>query len=527
MKFLGAIEVDQIQKMIFETDKLKEMIGASRLVEDTITHVKNELDKDEYNKAVELFWPVSGVFKMISGDKDKLAECLWNIKNDFYSKMGLSSIACMVSFDDSGDDFGEAWQNLEKNMRVQKDSKQGENGLPSLPYFAQCRLIPGRFANYWYPSYKNDEQKKRRALLSREANFRKPLEKGLPCIEEIIDEFNMRHPNDLDDLTIRNASDSYVAFIKADGDGLGKILSGLNWETISWEHAPSESHKKAFEFSKQLQTVFLKSLKEAIKMVVQPESKAVMPIAPILMGGEDMWLLCRRDKAFPLIKNIGEIFSQKAANHPIIQNALNTLKNPDALTLSFGVLFAQKGYPFYNQADLVKELLRLSKAYRKTLAVKQGCVDFHWLEASSRDSIEFYRKNGYRYKDKDNSKTFVLYSRPWTIEELGDVLEAVTELKIISSRKMHQLRQILRSGDVLSVAMMHHWWTQLEEVEQQAWNTCVSKLPDRIKPGTLLLNKSLKDFQGFWNNSNVQKNVMISCIIDMIEMLKILDNPNK
>ena len=524
MNFLGAIEVDQIQKMIFETDKLKEMIGASRLVEDTIKHVGEVLKN--YTNVVELFWPISGVFKLISNDKNMLADCLWDIKSDFYRTMGLSSTVCMVSFDNSKNDFGEAWQNLEKNMRIQKDAKQGENGSPALPYFVPCRLIPGCFANFWYPpSDQNDEQKNRRELVSHEAKFRKPLEKGIPCIEEIIDEFNMIHPFDLDNLTIRNASDSYTAFIKADGDGLGKILIELNWETISWKHAPSEPQKKAFEFSKQLQTIFVESLKEAIKKVVLPTPKAIMPIAPILMGGEDMWLLCRRDKAFPLIKNIGEIFTQKAANHPIIQGALNTLKNPDVLTLSFGVLFAQKGYPFYNQADLVKELLRLSKAYRKTLSIKQGCVDFHWLEASSRDNIERYRKNGYRYKDND--KTFVLYSRPWTIEELGKVLEAVIDLKDISSRKIHQLRQILRTGDVLSVAMMHQWWMQLEEQERNAWCTCVNKLPDRIKPGTLLINTNWKDSPGFWKNANDQSKVRTSCIMDMIEMLKILDNPNK
>ena len=169
-------------------------------------------------------------------------------------------------------------------------------------------------------------------------------------------------PHDFNHLTVPGAADSYLAFVKADGDGLGKFLAGLEWEKVSWDEAPPKPHQKARCFADHLNMVFISSLEEAISEVVLPklDPASRFPVAPILAGGEDVWLMCRRDLALPLVSRYSQIFSGKAKEDPVIAGAFSTSATGESLTMSAGVLFAQKGYPFDSQSDLVAELIKSS-----------------------------------------------------------------------------------------------------------------------------------------------------------------------
>ena len=94
MTYLAGIEIDRIQEIIFQSDKLKEMIGASRLIDETINSVERIINN--YQQEVELVWRVSGVFKLRSRDLPKLGSCLWEIRTHFSRELGLASTAGIV-----------------------------------------------------------------------------------------------------------------------------------------------------------------------------------------------------------------------------------------------------------------------------------------------------------------------------------------------------------------------------------------------------------------------------------------------
>lgn len=333
-------------------------------------------------------------------------------------------------------------------------------------------------------------------------------------------------PEDFDALTVDEANDSYIAFIKGDGDGLGLLLSKLNWDDNNWEKngCSIKPALRPLAFSKSVGNVFRDALKEAIANVTKEvKTDKGFPVVPLLLGGEDLWLMARRDLAFPLAQQMGTIFSQKMGDDDFLKIAFK-VGGISKITLSFGVLFAQKGYPFDQQTKLVNELLKNAKKYRKKLPEneQEGCIDFLWLDASGRETVEEMRRNAYGYKD--NEKTFRLFSHPWTLTELQNCQNALSSFSLISRRKLYQWRNILRSGDVIAVARARQWYTSLETAERSAWDNGIADIPERLKAGKLFIKEASDLNQGFWQKPGDEE--YVSAIQDILELMEIGQCPS-
>jgi hypothetical protein len=523
MKYFAAAEVDQIQSVIFASDKLKEMIGASHLIDRTMEIVKGVV---QGQNGIQLLWNVSGVYKLGGDDLNDLSDALWEIRKRLVDEQGLS-VTFEILEARSGTSVTDIFRELDEGIRQQKDSRHGEDGTPSAPYFAPCRILSDEYAQHWKPLWDGNDRLNRRALVSEKAWIRKGAEddnRGLPYVGEVLPDNKIKLPEDFDDLTVKGANDSYIAFIKGDGDGLGLLLGKINWDDSKWESADCvvPALLRPLEFSRSVQKIFLDSLKEAIVETASPDMAGKrFPVIPLLVGGEDLWLLSRRDLAFPLIQRIGVLFAEKAKADPFLKIAL-MVSGVDRLTLSFGVLFAQKGYPFDQQTTLVNELLKNAKAYRKKLPSneQQGCVDFLWLDASGRETVAEMRRTAYGYKDND--RTFRLFSHPWTLEELQACREALAPFAGISRRKLYQWRDILRSGDRISVARAHRWLTSLEKSERQAWEEGVTLLPERLQPRGLNMRNANDLDHGFWRQDQDER---VSVVQDLLELMEIGQHP--
>jgi len=189
----------------------------------------------------------------------------------------------------------------------------------------------------------------------------------------------------------------------------------------------------------------------------------------MVLAGEDIWILCRRDLAFDLATHMMERYSELAAKHSTLQAALEVtgLQGQERLTLSCGVLFAKQGFPFEIQLEMAEELVDLAKERRRCLSSSdlQGCLDFHWLESAARERIREARSAGLAYHD--NGKVFRLYTRPWSAQEACGYLQAAKLLIALPRRKLLQLERIVRYGDVLSDVAFWQWRETLRSEERE------------------------------------------------------------
>jgi hypothetical protein len=239
----------------------------------------------------------------------------------------------------------------------------------------------------------------------------------------------------------------------------------------------------------------------------RPKSKPCFPILPLLQAGDDLWILCRRDLAFPLALRLGEEFARLAASDPIISLAVE-IAGQKPLSMSLGLLFAKKGFPFDAQLDLAEELERSAKNYRRELGQAKGCVDFHWLESSGRESIADARNHGYGYKD--TTESFWLTTRPWTLEEASALVTAAIEVKSLPRRKRHQLDEVLRRGAKLSDLAYLRWRQGLTGVEQKSLDVAVALLPNRLRPSD----------SGPWTKTGVAE--YHTALLDLTQLAEIL-----
>jgi len=500
MKYLASVEVDQRQRLIHSADKLREMLGGSWSIEDT---VKKAGAAVAGLNGVRIILPVSGVVWFDSTDLDQLGQCLVNMRNALFGQAGIPCTFAIVGYEPG--DYSAAIERLERTGRARKDSKAGESGECATPALVPCSIQPAIVANWWRTGWKDSPQQRRRALASADSEAREVLAHS--ALPKKMSQFNSFHtlrkqegpsviPYEFSDLRIPGGSDSYLGLIKADGDGTGKLLAKLKWPELAarlsnWRHAadrrefeelywplpglggPWETEQATCVFSWELNRCLMGSLKAAVDEVVNGlvavgQIPSKFPVAPVVAAGEDFWILCRRDLAFELALRFGEVYAERARASFILGQALQAAGVADeALTLSIGILFAREGYPFEMQLELAEELLNGAKAFRRAKALKEGCIDFHWLDSTGRETIAEARQNGYQYRD--DGRDFRLYTRPWSLTVARQRWEAAQEIgEKLPTRKWHQLDMVLRQGSALSDLAYRDWWRHLAADEKDA-----------------------------------------------------------
>src|ERR1035441_5410123 len=87
-QYLASLEVDQRQRLILQADKLQEMLGASRLIEQTVEAARRLLAT---RKDIKLVTPVSGVLRFQATNLQELGEFLWGLRLEIVEKLHLPS----------------------------------------------------------------------------------------------------------------------------------------------------------------------------------------------------------------------------------------------------------------------------------------------------------------------------------------------------------------------------------------------------------------------------------------------------
>ncbi len=496
-KFIAAVEVDQRQAVIHATDKLKEVLGGSWTIDDT-RDVATEATKDEPH--VNLMMPVSGQIWLAADGFPALARVLWKLREKIVEEWDLPATFAVVPLD--GKDFDTACKELEKGVRAEKDAKAGENGRASLPGMAHCRIQPTKAANRWIFRHEGPDQDHRRALISNSSERRR--KKGNKTLDLFRKKFEVaggpgylngygRWPEQLEHL-VASDSDKFIALIKADADGMGQLTSSLIWTDLVKEHkwdkaewdttadevgwsSPAEKDSWA---PQEIMTAFCLAVDGCLHDAIDSAVNGVLtkrpgkaddyfPVAPIVIGGEDIWIVCRRDLALELAMELGEAYAKSARSNGVLRDALATLPKEDRpeLTLSFGILFAKCGFPIEIMGDLAEELLRSAKDRRSGAEPKEGWVDYHWLDSTGRQSISEYRRQGLAYMDA--GREFLLYTRPWRLSQLGPALKHARAFRDgIPPGKLAQLETAMRLGTDLSDLAYRQWRLRLDKKGRQA-----------------------------------------------------------
>lgn len=501
--YLASVEVDRRQAVIAQADKLREMLGGSMLIAETLPRAASVLKIQEDGLAlrssrfpgVQIAQRVSGVLYLRAESLGPLINALGALREAFVHDLGLPVTFAAIEIR-AGTSFDECLRLLDAEVRQVKESKAGAGGTPQSPFFARCQIQPHLPATIWRPASSKPSLNLRRRLVhwrseqrfegtrnrlrdeySKFTAVRSALDAGLD-LENVI-------ATDVSHLAA-SPDDSYVAFLAADGDGMGRLVSTLNYKTLAQDQdfrsaagvpsqeEPVEPWHAARLFGDTLESCLENAYVESLNALTSGmtlSSDVRFPFSPLVRAGEDFWILCRRDLALPLFLALEKNYRQQAAANPILQAAMRTagLATSEKLTISAGVLFVKAGYPFDAQLHLAEELTRNAKCRRAVLPsfdLKQGCVDFHWYESGARESIASARAASSFYQDSSGA-LYRLHTRPWTAAELESMLALARQWRQgLPSRKIAELDRIVRHG-CLSGLAMRHWAHHLTRKQQE------------------------------------------------------------
>lgn len=232
-------------------------------------------------------------------------------------------------------------------------------------------------------------------------------------------ERNWETPRDLKDL----CSGGYLALVHADGNNVGASYRKRMEGAPAGDPIAREAFGERFYHSSRV--AVRKSLVAALRNTFT-DSDGKRPYEVLMLGGDDLLVACRADKALAFVYNYAEELKE------------HTLADGNALTIGAGVAIAKQSYPIHRLHKLAEALASSAKRLFRALPENGKCsvVDWQIVTQSWFDDLATTRRQAdlkqYRVDGKD--ETLILSQRPYPIlpvngrDSLADLLVSVHKL---------------------------------------------------------------------------------------------------
>jgi len=339
-RYLYGASVQGIQEFIFKTNKLQEIVGASEIVKNISKLFEENFQADEI-----------------------LLNAAGNIKALFYSKeeceKAVLEFSKMVMQQAYGITISQAVVKIERNKATQNEIDELERKLkiqrnkPSIPLDLSINLMKLNPSTA-KPMVNKDEDR--------------ATSQKLKAYQKFLDD-NPRNKEFKNISDFSNAKNK-IAVIHIDGNGLGQLIPNLK----------KEYNLELSEFSKKLDAATKKAFSDA-----RDES---MSIREIVLGGDDVTVICNANDALRFTKNFLENFERET------QNSFTKL------TACAGIAYCNEKYPFHYAVDLAEELCGVAKKHSER---ESSCLMFHNIQSSNFQSWEKFVEDELTIKNDEQT----------------------------------------------------------------------------------------------------------------------------
>lgn len=443
--FAVLIDVIGIQRYVFSTNKLKENLGASFIIEDIYnSHLKTILQ--------EMYPGNTSIYEEWEKNPDKITICQNNIPFEIGYIGGGNAILFFLNEHDA-EKFIKKWtlrlliccpgiqvSTALDSINLNNFSKERDKLFQKLfenkwKYTCQT-IIPrhGITAECPHTGYSMEvwcEKIAEPKYISSVSHAKiMAAEKAKEKLEKILKECGLSNKyiftDEIDKLGQKEA-DSHIAVVHIDGNGTGQrfkekdTLKDIRELSLSLRKAVLNSFKKLLE---NIDKNF-KEIEEEFNISCENDKK-VLPLRPIIIGGDDLTFVCDGRLGIYFAK----LFLEFLENEQI--------SDGKPLTACAGISITKTKYPFYRAYQLSEELLISAKEKRKEVNDNWSWIDFNISFGNISGSLEEIREKHYTAVEGN------LLLRPYKVEDLQSLLKATKELKNSLPRsKIMELREAL------------------------------------------------------------------------------------
>lgn len=407
--YLYGAAVQGIQSFIFQTNELKDIVGASELV--------NAICQSKYNVKKQPVFSQGLFDEFAKNPEDSILRAAGNIKYLFKEKSAcqksvrefpkkvmeaapgitISQAVVEIEYSDEQDlnkQYETASQKLEMKLRAQRNkpfdsitagplacSRSRKTGMPEVPFTAIKN--PDKEEHFDNATIQKRRYIKQVDLINKA--FYKEGESEYRLTEDDV-ALNISEMTD---------SNSWIAIIHADGNSLGKLVEVVGKDKEGFKEfsrlLDQSTQEAAYEAYQVVNENFLEKERNRfneLKDLGKKEGTYKIPMRPIVLGGDDLTMVMRGSLAIPFVKAFLKAFEDKTKS-----NLKEILKNEpdlefDRLTACAGIAFVKESYPFYYGYQLAEELCSAAKKdAKKDERLRKGglapsCLMFHKVQDS-------------------------------------------------------------------------------------------------------------------------------------------------
>lgn len=408
MQYLYSAAVRGIQAFIFQTNKLREIAGASNLIDRLFTRT------DTQKSLFEAFCQDKNILLQ---DPEKIitaaAGNLTCILSEAHCRTVVREFPKFVSESVPGVEFTqvalplldhrldlEVFRKKTQYLQEQRNKCYVDDDPPFMGV-RKSRLTGGvattvEAGGVWLDHSSEKKRKKADSL----ALFRRFTGLNDVRIDQIAFDFN--------DLCKREDSGHHwLAVIHADGNNVGKHIVNLLNESDDVADALST-------FSNSLQKATKCAVNRACAQFVNKRSNKFYPIRPIILGGDDITLVIRGDLALDFVEKYLKAFEE----------ATKRELGGEGLTACAGVAFTKRSFPFYYGVQLADELTKEAKRAAKKISEVHppSAVSFYKVHSTFIESLVDMRRRSHgpasRTDPHQNGQSF--YVDTYFLDELDD-----------------------------------------------------------------------------------------------------------
>ena len=246
-------------------------------------------------------------------------------------------------------------------------------------------------------------------------------------------------------LTFADAEETqWLAIIHADGNGLGEIFLSFDkhlLNLIKEKHAieaefvsDREYAERLREFSIALDICTEKAFVTALKATfLFKEQTTSLPIAPLVLGGDDLTVVCDAQYALQFTVYFLKEFEKETTLAQVVGGTTITIV-PELAKIALGVTrlsscagiaIIKPHFPFSVAYHLAEQLLKTAKTIKTKVTNPENnkpypcsAIDFHILYDSSGTDLDTIRKK----QQVDNGQT-LLYNSPYVVTDIDSIPE--------------------------------------------------------------------------------------------------------
>ena len=389
MNYLYGASVQGIQSFIFQTNKLKEIVGASQLVDDIFNDEFTAFCKAEGidKSRLDVIMSAAGSIRLI-GDQEQCEKIVKSFPkriNNFAPGITLSQ--AIVKYE----------ENLDQSIVLLEEKLKTQRNRPEMPIDIGFMGLERARRTGGVAVFKTKEE----GFMDRatQNKVEKPKEQTLGLFKDFSGDRNITEddiPFDISEITERH-DNAWLAIVHADGNGIGLLLKNMKL-------ADGQNIKQFYsDFSDAIKNATLKATRSAYAKAVYPiweeeernsDQHLKKPLRPVILGGDDLTLIIRADLAFNFTKIYLEEFEKttKAEFEQLKANyRLTNFENK--LTACAGIAYIKASYPFHYGVHLAESLTTETKSIlkKRNQGKAPSAINFYKVQASFTDDLSSMR----------------------------------------------------------------------------------------------------------------------------------------